>query len=79
MFNPFQELRKQIAQNVEDKMTSMGSCPNEMDIILWVIDPKNHPRHDCFKVSCPTFQLFINDKIIDAYKKLGINNENTKC
>ena len=60
MFNPFQELRKQIAQNVEDKMTSMGSCPNEMDIILWVIDQ-------------------INDKIIDAYKKLGINNENTKC
>ncbi len=36
--------RKKIAEAVETKMCYMGSCPNEQEIILSVIAPKDYPR-----------------------------------
>ena len=51
--------RKKIADAVEDKMCYMGSCPNEKEIILSIIAPKdykrdgtNHCLTDCWITDC---------------------------
>ena len=51
--------RRKIARDVEDKMCHMGSCPNEMNIILSIIAPKDYKRSkeshcvtDCWKTDC---------------------------
>lgn len=36
--------RRKIAKEVEEKMLYMGSCPNEMEIILSIIAPKDYSR-----------------------------------
>lgn len=35
-------LRNEIANNVEEKMCYLNTCPNARDIILAMIDPYNH-------------------------------------
>ena len=37
-----QDLRAEIADAVEDKCLYMGVCPNTLNTILSIIDPKNH-------------------------------------
>ena len=37
-----QDLRTEIADAVEDKCLYMGVCPNTLNTILSIIDPKNH-------------------------------------
>ncbi len=51
--------RKKIAEAVEDKMYYMGSCPNEKEIILSIIAPKDYKRGnashcstDCWNKEC---------------------------
>lgn len=51
--------RKRIAAAVEDKMGYMGTCPNEREIILSIIAPKDYKRSveshcgtDCWNVKC---------------------------
>lgn len=39
-----QDLRSEIADAVEDKCLYMGVCPNTLNTILSIIDPKNHKR-----------------------------------
>lgn len=39
-----QDLRAEIADAVEDKCLYMGVCPNTLNTILSIIDPKNHKR-----------------------------------
>lgn len=39
-----QNLRAEIADAVEDKCLYMGVCPNTLNTILSIIDPKNHKR-----------------------------------
>ena len=34
--------RRKIANTVKDKMVYMGSCPNEIDIVLSIIAPKDY-------------------------------------
>ena len=46
-----QDLRAEIADAVEDKCLYMGVCPNTLNIILSIIDPKNHKRK---KIQCNT-------------------------
>lgn len=36
--------RRKIAEAVEAKMCYMGSCPNEKEIILSIIAPKDYKR-----------------------------------
>lgn len=50
---------KNIAKRVKEKMEEMGSCPNEMDIILNIINPKEfnrntvpHCKKDCWNEEC---------------------------
>lgn len=54
--------RKKIAESVEDKMVYMGTCPNERDIILSIIAPKdykrskdNHCHTDCWNTECQCY------------------------
>lgn len=54
--------RRKIAKAVEDKMCYMGSCPNEMGIILSIIAPKDYTRKgishcgtDCWKKDCQCY------------------------
>ena len=50
--------RKKIAKQVEDKMLYLHTCPNEMDIILHIISPKDYKRNgihcstDCIHTEC---------------------------
>lgn len=39
-----QDLRAEIADAVEDKCLYMGVCPNTLNTVLSIIDPKNHKR-----------------------------------
>lgn len=55
------ELRE-IAEAVEDKMSYMGSCPNERDIILAIIAPLDYNRKkvphcatDCWNKNCKSY------------------------
>lgn len=48
-----------IAKRVKEKMEEMGSCPNEIDIILNIISPKHfnrnavpHCKKDCLNEEC---------------------------
>lgn len=54
--------RKKIAEAVEDKMGYMGTCPNEREIILNIIAPKDYKRSselhcgtDCWNVECVSY------------------------
>lgn len=46
-----QDLRAEIADAVEDKCLYMGVCPNTLNTVLSIIDPKNHKRK---KSQCDT-------------------------
>ena len=55
--------RKKIAEAVETKMCYMGSCPNEQEIILSIIAPKDYPRKsvshcstDCWNEDCKCYR-----------------------
>ena len=39
-----QDLRAEMADAVEDKCLYMGVCPNTLNTVLSIIDPKNHKR-----------------------------------
>lgn len=50
---------KNIAKRVKEKMEEMGSCPDEIDIILNIINPKEfnhnavpHCKKDCWNEEC---------------------------
>lgn len=54
--------RRKIAKEVEEKMLYMGSCPNEMEIILSIIAPKDYSRKgtphcstDCWNTKCQCY------------------------
>lgn len=51
--NPREEqiLRAEIADAVEDKCLYMGVCPNTLNTILSIIDPRNYKRK---KSQCDT-------------------------
>lgn len=55
------QYRKEIAEAVEDKMLYMGSCPNEMEIILWIIAPEDYKRTSinhcvgCWNTDCQCY------------------------
>ena len=44
----FRWYRKKIAEAVEAKMCYMNSCPNEKEIILNIIAPKDYKRKSAF-------------------------------
>lgn len=51
--------RKKIAEEVENKMCYLGTCPNEKEILLHIIAPKdykrgskNHCGTDCWNTEC---------------------------
>lgn len=46
-----QDLRAEIADAVEDKCIYMGVCPNTLNTVLSIINPKNHKRK---KSQCDT-------------------------
>lgn len=53
------KLRRKIAKQIKDKMYYLNSCPNERDIILNIILPKedrlllySHCRRDCPSTTC---------------------------
>lgn len=61
--------RKKIAVEVEDKMCDLGTCPNERDIILNIIAPKDHKRErhcgtDCWNADCAWY--YRNDCTVNA-------------
>lgn len=54
--------RKRIAKAVEEKMCYMGSCPNEKEIVLSIIAPKDYRRRseshcgtDCWNTECASY------------------------
>ena len=54
--------RKKIAEAVEDKMDYLRTCPNERDMILNIIAPKDYKKllesHcgiDCWKKNCKCY------------------------
>lgn len=54
--------RRKIAKEVEEKMLYMGSCPNEIEIILSIIAPKDYSRKgtphcstDCWNTKCQCY------------------------
>lgn len=56
--------RKKIAESVADKMAYMGTCPNERDIILSIIAPKDYKRNkgihcntDCWVTDCKSYNF----------------------
>lgn len=57
----FRWYRRKIAQRVADKMAYMGTCPNERDIILHIIAPKDYVRNvkhcstDCWVADCKCY------------------------
>lgn len=51
--------RRKIAEQVDEKMRYMGTCPNERDMILSIIAPKSynnkevpHCGTDCWNTNC---------------------------
>lgn len=53
------KLRRKIAKQVEEKMYYLKSCPNERDMVLNIILPKEdrlplypHCRKDCLDTTC---------------------------
>lgn len=59
----FRWYRKKIANSVADKMAYMGTCPNERDIILAIIAPKDYRRKgihcntDCWITGCKSYNF----------------------
>lgn len=54
--------RKKIAEAVEEKMYHMRTCPNERDIILHIIAPKDYAKfnvHHCNK-DCRNYECCMN-------------------
>lgn len=56
-----QDLRAEIADAVEDKCLYMGVCPNTLNTILSIIDPKNHKRKKnqcdtCWNKRCKSYE-----------------------
>ncbi len=56
-----QDLRAEIADAVEDKCLYMSVCPNTLNTILSIIDPKNHKRKKsqcgtCWNKSCKSYK-----------------------
>lgn len=59
-------LKNDIAKNVKEKMEDMGSCINEIDIILNIICPEiydrnnvPHCKNDCWNEECPRYRKVI--------------------
>ena len=59
--------RRKIAQKVADKMAYMNSCPNERDIVLHIIAPKDyahnieHCNTDCLDTTCKCYHYGMED------------------
>ena len=57
------KLRKNIAEQVEDKMCYMGTCPNERDMILNIISDdyprleQIHCNTDCWIKNCESYRV----------------------
>lgn len=56
-----QDLRAEIADAVEDKCLYMGVCPNTLNTVLSIIDPKNHKRKKsqcdiCWNKRCKSYE-----------------------
>ena len=58
------KLRRKIAKQVKDKMYYLNSCPNERDMILNIILPKedkipfhSHCKKDCLDITCKNYQI----------------------
>ena len=56
--------RKNIAQLVENKMGYLGTCANEIDMILHIIAPKDYKRFskshcktDCWCKDCKSYEV----------------------
>lgn len=54
--------RRKFAEAVEEKMCYMGSCPNEKEIVLSIIAPKDYKRKstshcstDCWNKECKCY------------------------
>lgn len=65
------KLKRKIAQEVQEKMCYLNSCPNERDMILNIILPKEdrlpsycHCRKDCTSTTCE-FNLDIDNQILN--------------
>ena len=68
--NKKKDLRRKIAKQVEEKMYYLKSCPNERDIILNIILPKedripfySHCRRDCPSTTCES-NIDIDNQIV---------------
>lgn len=55
--------RRKIAKDVEDKMCYLSTCPNEKDMILHIIAPKDYKRldklhcnTDCYNTECELYK-----------------------
>lgn len=73
------KLRRKIAEEVQEKMYYLNTCPNERDMILNIILPKEdrispsyrHCRKDCASTTCELnldidkFNLDIDNQILD--------------
>ena len=64
------KLRRKIAQEVQENMYYLKSCPNEKDIILNIILPKedrlpvySHCRKDCLDATCEA-NIDIDNQIV---------------
>lgn len=64
------DLRRKIAKQVEEKMYYLKSCPNEKDMILNIILPKedrlplySHCRKDCLDTTCEA-NIDIDNQIV---------------
>lgn len=64
------KLRRKIAQEVQEKMYYLKSCPNERDMILNIILPKedrlllySHCRKDCLDTTCEA-NIDIDNQIV---------------
>lgn len=53
--------RRKIARQVADKMMYMNSCPNERDVVLRIIAPRDyncnvkHCNTDCWRTDCECY------------------------
>ena len=64
------DLRRKIAKQVQEKMHYLKSCPNERDMILNIILPKedrlppySHCKKDCLDTTCEA-NIDIDNQIV---------------
>ena len=64
------KIRRKIAKQVEEKMYYLKSCPNERDMILNIILPKenrlplySHCRKDCSSITCES-NIDVDNQIV---------------